>query len=52
MDEAKASRIQLIAPHFRFRVFLDSPPTLSVILVLNKQGLDSIVVGVPRICPT
>jgi hypothetical protein len=26
---------------------LDSPPTPSVILVLNKQGLDSIVVGRP-----
>jgi hypothetical protein len=31
---------------------LDSPPTPSVILVLNKQGLDSIVVGTPRTCPT
>jgi hypothetical protein len=31
---------------------LDSPPTPSVILVLNKQGLDFIVVGAPRTCPT
>jgi hypothetical protein len=27
---------------------LDLPPTPSVILVLNKQGLDSFVVGAPK----
>jgi hypothetical protein len=52
MDELKSTCIGFSVQSSAFRVFLDSPPTFSVILVLNKQGLDSIVVGAPRICPT
>ncbi len=32
-----------------FTLPLDSPPATSVILVLNKQGLDSAVVGRPNL---